>query len=390
MISVAEALEQIFALLAPLPTETVPLSGAAGLVLAEEIRAARDQPPFAASAMDGYALGPAAAGATLEVIGEAAAGVRFAGSLRPGQAVRIFTGAPLPAGADRVVPQEDAQPLDGAVRLGEAPVSGAFVRPAGGDFVAGHNLSAPRRLGARDIALLAAMGAGAVPVHRRAEVAILTTGDELVPPGAPAAPDQIYASNGYGLAALVEAAGARPRLLPPVPDRAEALADALGLAADADLIVTTGGASAGDHDLFARMPGTLGLTPAFHKVAMRPGKPLLAGRVGATPLIGLPGNPVSAMVCGLVFVLPALAALSGLPPGPARRTPARLAAPVAENGAREHYMRATRDADGAVSPAPRQDSALLSVLAGADCLLVRPPQAPALPAGAAVEILDLP
>ena len=390
LIPVSEALARIFALVAPLPVETVPLSRAHGRVLAADAVARRAQPPFDGSAMDGYALRDAEVrpGATFRVIGQSLAGHGFSGSVGTGEAVRIFTGAPLPAGADRVVIQEDTIRDGDGISLAEALDTARHVMPLGGDFRIGDRVTAPRRLGPADLALLAAMNLAEVPVTRRPVVAILATGDELVMPGETPRADQIVASNGFGLAALAEAAGALPRLLPIARDRRDSVAAALALARGADLIVTTGGASVGDHDLFGRAAGELGISLDFHKVAMRPGKPLMAGRLGATPMIGLAGHPVSALVCGTVFMCPAIRVLSGLPAGPAPRLPMRLAAPLEPNGPREHYMRA-RHEGGEVRAFDRQASSLISVLAEATCLLVRPPHDPARAAGDIVEILPL-
>ncbi len=389
MISVAEALEALFRLVAPLKVEEVPLRAAAGRVLARPVAARRDQPPFAASAMDGYALaGDAGTGARFTVIGEAAAGHRFPGAVAPGQAVRIFTGAPLPEGTDRVAIQEDVTRNGDAINLTEAAAPGAHVRPAGADFRAGAAIEAPCRLRPADIALLAAMNIATVPVARRPEIAILPTGDELVQPGEDPGPDQIVASNSYGLDAALRAHGALPRMLPIARDSLPSLRTALELAEGADLIVTIGGASVGDHDLVAEAAAGMGLDRAFYKVAMRPGKPLMAGRMGKAALIGLPGNPVSALVCGEVFLKPVVDRMLGLPAGPAARTRARLAAALPANGPREHYMRARRGPEG-VTAFDRQDSALLTVLAAADCLLVRPPRDPAREPGEMVEILPL-
>jgi len=389
MIPVSEALDHLFSLVAPLGVEEVPLAEAAGRVLAREVAAMRDQPPFAASAMDGYAIaGEAVAGTTLRVIGEAAAGHGFNGRVGAGEAVRIFTGAPVPGGATRVVMQEDVTPEGAAITLGDGIGAGDNIRAAGGDFRAGQTMSAPRRLRPADIALLASMNMAFVPVHRRPEVALIATGDELVMPGEDPGPDQIIASNTFGLKALLEARGARARLLPVARDSRASLETVLGLAAGCDLVVTIGGASVGDHDLVARLGPELGMERAFYKVAMRPGKPLMAGRMGDAAMIGLPGNPVSAMVCGHVFVVPMVEAMLGLGTAPAPRRTAPLAAPLPANGPREHYMRARLGDDG-IAAEDRQDSSLLSILAHADALLVRPPHDPAREAGETVTFLPL-
>lgn len=390
MIPVAEALARLFALVTPLSVEEVPLTAACGRVLARNVAARRDQPPFAASAMDGYALAEPnpRPGAQFALIGVAAAGQAFGGSVGAGQAVRILTGAPIPNGAVRVVIQEDVSLSDGRITLLPGLGPSGNIRPAGGDFRAGTLLPAPRRLGPADIALAAAMHLPALPVTRRAEVAIIATGDELVVPGDPARADQIAASNSYGLHAMLTDLGALPRLLPIARDTHAALAQAFALAAGADLILTIGGASVGDHDLVAPAAEAAGFTLAFHKVAMRPGKPLMAGRAGAQMLLGLPGNPVSALVCGTVFLAPLIRAMQGLPAAPAPRQSAVLGAALSANGPREHYVRARRTAAG-VAAFDRQDSALLSVLAEADCLIVQPPGDPARARGERVDILPL-
>ena len=249
-------------------------------------------------------------------------------------------------------------------------------------------MDAPRRLRPAEIALLAAMNMGEVPVRRRPEVALVATGDELVMPGEAPGPDQIVASNAFGLKAMLEAAGAKARMLPIARDTRASLETALGLAEGCDLIVTIGGASVGDHDIIARLGPELGLERAFYKVAMRPGKPLMAGRMGTAALVGLPGNPVSAMVCGQVFVVPMIDAMLGLGARPAPRRAAPLAAPLPENGPREHYMRA-RLTDGGIRAEDRQDSSLLSILSHADALLVRPPRDPARETGETVAYLPL-
>lgn len=373
MISVAQALDALYALVRPLDVEMVPLRTAHGRVLARDVRAQRTQPPFAASAMDGYAVANdlVRPGARFDIIGESAAGRRYAGAVGAGQAVRIFTGAPLPDGTDRVIIQEDVIRDGGHFTISDALEEGFHVRPAGADFTAGTALAAPRVLAPSDIALLAAMNIAQVPVTRRPVVALIATGDELVQPGETPGADQIIASNSYGLAALMDAVGAETRMLPIARDRHDSLALSFELAAGADLIVTIGGASVGDYDLVGTATEAQGMDRAFYKVAMRPGKPLLAGRIGTAAMIGLPGNPVSAMVCGHIFLAPVLRRMLGLGNAAAPRSTAVLSHPLAANGPREHYMRARLDGTD-LTVFDRQDSALLSVLADANCLAVRP------------------
>ncbi|MHA3978614.1 molybdopterin molybdotransferase MoeA [Halovulum sp. GXIMD14794] len=394
MISVEEARARILAPLSPLPAETISLAQANGRVLAEPVVSRRTQPPFDASAMDGYAVrrDEAVPGAVLRVIGESAAGSRFDGTVGPGQAVRIFTGAPVPEGADDVLIQEDADRDGDRITVREGRDQKRHIRPAGDDFAAGDAFPGLGPLGPTDIALLAAMNHAELSVRRRPVVALIATGDELVMPGNEPGLDQIVSSNNFGLAALLERAGALPRILPIAADRPESLATLFDLASGADLIVTLGGASVGDHDLVQDTAVSKGLTLNFYKVAMRPGKPLMAGSLNGTPMIGLPGNPVSAMVCGVIFVLPAIRALLGLDPDPTTRA-ARLAAPVGANGPREHYMRARLEetVDGPrVTVFERQDSALLHVLQAANCLAIRPIRAEAAEAGDPVTVVPLP
>ena len=388
MITVSEALDRLFALVTPLPAEDVPLTQAAGRVLARPVHARRNQPPFAASAMDGYAIrADFTPGETLQIIGEAAAGRGFSGTVRPGQTVRIFTGAPLPDGADIVAIQEDVIRSSGEIVLGP-DVGPANVRRLGADFRIGDTLAAPRRLSPSDIALLAAMNIAKVPVTRRPVVAIIATGDELVQPGETPGPDQIIASNSYGLQALLQALGAEARLLPIARDTLDSLAFCLKLAEGADLILTIGGASVGDHDLVGQAAGLAGIEQAFYKVAMRPGKPLMAGRLGNAMMIGLPGNPVSAMVCGHVFVAPVIRAMQGLPAQATPRQPAVLAADLPANGPREHYIRAHHTPDG-VAAFDKQDSSLLTVLSAADCLIIQPAGDAARRPGDMVQIIPI-
>lgn len=382
MITVDEALARVFALCAPLSAEKVPLAQAAGRVLAGPARALRDQPPFAASAMDGYALsGPASPGDSLRVVGEALAGHAFSGRIAPGEALRIFTGAPLPEGADRVVIQEDVTRAGDRITLRESPEANSHIRAAGQDFRAGDVMSAPRRLRPVDVGLLASMNIGEVSVTRRPLVAIIATGDELVMPGEEPRPDQIVASNSFAIKAMVEAEGAATRLLPIARDDEARLGAVLEMARGADVIVTIGGASVGDHDLVAATSQGLGAEQAFYKIAMRPGKPLMAGRLFEGLMLGLPGNPVSAIVCAHLFLLPALRALLGLGAWPAPTRSASLAEEVAANGPRAHYMRARLEPGGLIRPFANQDSALLGVLSEADALLIRPTDDPARPQG---------
>jgi molybdopterin molybdotransferase len=376
LLPVEDARARILAALTPTAAETLSLPEASGRVLARPVLARLTQPPADVSAMDGYAVRAADAveGARLAVIGAAPAGHPFAGEVGPGQAVRIFTGGFVPAGADSILLQEDAEAADGAVLVKETVTRGRWVRRRGLDFAEGEALLAPgRRLTARDIGLAAASNNPWLAVHRRPRVGILATGDEI--------------------AALIRAGGGEPIVLPIAPDDTSAIADIAASAHGYDLLVTTGGASVGEHDLIQKALGGEGFELGFWKIAMRPGKPLIWGRLGRVPVLGLPGNPVSALVCGIVFLLPALARLSGLPGAP---TPSRrviCAAPLAENDRRADFLRASleADADGRISvrPFPVQDSSMIATLARADALVLRAPFAPALPAGAEVEAIIL-
>ncbi len=390
MISISEALEQLFDLVTEMPVETVPLAQAAGRVLARDVTATRSQPPFAASAMDGYAVRAEdlAKGAKFTVIGESAAGHGFGGDVRQGEAVRIFTGAPLPEGASFVIIQEDVSRISTQITVTGDTGSNSNIRPAGVDFREGDSMTAPRVLRAADQALLASMNVAQVPVFKRPDVALISTGDELVMPGETPGQDQIIASNTFGLKAMLDAAGAHTRILPIAGDNAPALEMAFDLASGADLMVTIGGASVGDHDIVAPVAQSLGMEQSFYKVAMRPGKPLMAGRMGKMAMIGLPGNPVSAMVCGQIFLVPVLRAMLGLGRAPCPRLTAELSAPLPANGPREHYMRAQAD-NGRVQPFDNQDSSLLSVLSQSNALLVCPPDMPARGPGDRVEYIPL-
>ena len=394
LLPVPEALARVLALISPLGEEEVPLTEAAGRVLSRPVTATRTQPPFAASAMDGYAARRADAvpGAQLRLVGESRAGERADRALGPGETIRIFTGAPIPDGADTVVIQEDVDRDGDIVRVTDRLGPGDNIRPAGADFSAGEAM-APRRLSSADVALLAAFNRPLVPVRRKPVVALISTGDELVEPGETPGPDQIVSSNSYGLHALLRAHGADPRILPIARDSRAALEGALAAAEGADLVVTMGGASVGEHDQVREVFGDAGMDLSFYKIAMRPGKPLMAGRLASgAAMVGLPGNPVSSMVCGHLFLRPALDAFAGLPAGPLPRGSAPLAAPVGANGVREHYARARleRGADGPrLRLLANQDSGALSNLAAAECLAVLPAGSPPLPEGARVEYIQL-
>ncbi len=390
MISVEDARALLFDLIPKLPGEAVPLAQAAGRILAEDVTATRDQPPFAASSMDGYAVKSSEVElhAMFKVVGESSAGRRFEGRVGAGHAVRIFTGAPIPEGADFVVIQEDTDRRGDLITITDLPGAKDNIRPAGVDFKVGTKITAPRILRPEDVALMAAMNVATAFVTRKPSVALISTGDELVMPGEVPGPDQIIASNTFGLKALLEKAGADVRILPIARDTIASLEAAFGLAKGADLVVTIGGASVGDYDLVSKASTGLGMERSFYKIRMRPGKPLMAGRLGNTPMVGLPGNPVSAMVCGYLFLVPMVQRMLDLEQvAPAFRR-AVLTEPIAENGPREHYMRAVLDENG-IRACKDQDSSLLSVLADANALLVREPNDPARPAGDKVWYLPI-
>jgi molybdopterin molybdotransferase len=399
MITVEEALKRVLASAeAPLEEEKVALAEAYGRVLARDLKALRTQPPFSNSAMDGYALrsaDTALAPATLTLIGESAAGRAFAGAVGPGEAVRIFTGAPAPEGADAIVIQEDVEREGERIRLSAAVPAGDNLRQAGMDFREGESLiPAGRRLTPRDVALAAAANHPALGVRRRARVAILATGDELVKPGGALGPAQIVASNNFAVAGVVEACGGVAIDLGIAVDDVSALQAAVAQARDAraDVLVTLGGASVGDHDLVQQALVSAGMELGFWRIAMRPGKPLMHGRLGAMRILGLPGNPTSSMVCAILFLRPLVRALHGEPdPGADLSQPARLAVDAPANGVRQDYLRASLDrgADGILvaTPAASQDSSLVKTMARADGLIVRPPHAEPAKAGDACRVI---
>ncbi|MET0313101.1 MAG: gephyrin-like molybdotransferase Glp, partial [Hansschlegelia sp.] len=398
LLPVGEARARILADIETLPTEHAPLDQAFGRTLASPLAARRTQPPWDCSAMDGYAVRAADAieGARLTVVGESAAGRGFSGAIGPGQAARIFTGAPVPEGADAILLQEDASRDGDAVTAREAARTGRHIRRAGLDFRAGETLlNAGRRLGARDLALAAALGHGVVETVRRPRVAVLATGDELVRPGVEPGPDQIVASNSYAVSAIVASEGGVTIDLGIAPDDPAAIRAAIerAFAEQADVLVTLGGASVGDHDLVRPALIEAGIAIDFWKIAMRPGKPMMAGRRGSTLALGLPGNPVSSIVCSLLFLAPAVRRLSGRADVEPRTIPGRLGRDMPENDRREDYVRAalTFQPDGtAVATAfDRQDSSMLKHLAEAECLLIRPANAPAARAGDPCQLMAL-
>ncbi len=392
LLSVEDARSRMLAAMTAMGFETVGLAAAQGRVLAADVRASRDQPPFAASAMDGWAVRVADSPGRLRIAGESAAGRAYAGSLGAGEAVRIFTGAPVPAGADAVVIQEDASAADGFVNV---PAVGEprHIRPAGQDFAAGALLLARgTRLDAWRLSLAAAAGMAALEVARRSRVVILSTGEEIVAPGASPGPFQIFNSGTTALAALVDGWGGRADPLAEVGDSVEAIAAAVG-GAGGDLIVTIGGASVGDHDLVKPALQTLGLQMIVESVAVRPGKPTWFGALAdGRRVLGLPGNPASALVCAELFLRPLLFAMQGANPA-VGLIAARTTAPLSENGPREHWMRArlSHGADGVIAATPfaDQDSALVTVFAQADALVRRPARAAAAAAGDVVDVLPL-
>ena len=399
LLPVEEALARILAGVEPLASEEVPIAEGLGRTLACDLTAKLTQPPWDNSAMDGYAVRAADVGdlpARLRVIGNAPAGHGFPGEVGPAQAVRIFTGAPLPRGADTIIIQEDTEQDGEEVVIREAPPPGRFIRRKGLDFSHGEALlAAGHRLSPRDLALAAAMGWSNLPVRRRPVIALLATGDELVPPGELPGPDQIVASNGVGIAALVSLAGGQPLDLGIAPDQEEKISGAVQQAVDAraDILVTLGGASVGEHDLVQAVLTGQGMSLGFWRIAMRPGKPLMFGHLGAMRVLGLPGNPVSALVCARLFLVALIGALLGRPAGTDSPEPARLGGDLPANDRRQDYLRARLDRDAAgtliATPFPRQDSSMLATLAHANCLVVRPPHAPASKAGDPCEILRI-
>ncbi len=400
MIPVAEAQANVLNGVARLASEDVSVAESFGRILAEDVASRMTQPPVAVSSMDGYAVRSADVAnvpAGLKLIGESSAGRGFAGKMGPGETVRIFTGAPIPEGADAIVIQEDTDVAGTQITMKESSGAGRYVRPAGLDFAAGQVLlKAGKRINSRDVALIAGMNVPWVKVTRRPRVAILSTGNELVMPGDPMGAHQIISSNSLGLAAFVAAAGGSAVNLGIAIDEPGALRDKLAGIRGMDMLVTIGGASVGDYDLVKQVAGAEGLDINFSQVAMRPGKPLIFGKIHGVPMLGLPGNPVSAGVCATLYLKPAIDVMLGAKTAANAGTvteTAVLGADVPENDRRQDYLRSKLELSSAgeltATPFAKQDSSMLAFFAQADCLVVRAPNAPALKKGERVPVVRL-
>ncbi len=401
MISVEDALARVTGAFSPLPGEEVSLENALGRVLAEDVCAAVSHPPADVSSMDGYAVRAgdvAEIPASLSVTGEAPAGGSYESEVAVGQAVRIFTGGTVPRGADAVVMQENTERDGDTVTVLKSAGIGTHIRRKGLDFEAGDlGLKAGRRLAPRDIAFAAAMNRSHLKVRRKPRIAVLSTGDELAPPGDPLGPNQIPGSNGPALAALVESCGGEPVNLGIAPDDEKALAAMVAGTKDSDLLVTSGGVSVGDHDIVHDALSECGLEVDFWGVAMRPGKPLLFGHVSGVPFLGFPGNPVSTLVCAVIYLRSAIDAMLGVDDGDSDgmsgKITVRLACDLEANDKRQDYMRVhlSRDGEGNLTATPfaKQDSSMVSILSQADGLLIRPPLAPAAKAGERATVIPL-
>ncbi|WP_020593702.1 gephyrin-like molybdotransferase Glp [Kiloniella laminariae] len=397
MLSVEEALSRILKAFDTLAPETISLNDGLGRVLASDLKARLTQPPSDVSAMDGYAVRATdirKLPIELTVVGEAPAGGCYPKELLAGQAVRIFTGGPVPRGADTIIIQENTHQTDQIVLIKEGEKPGRYIRPAGLDFKEGETgLVKGTLLTARDLALAAAMNHPWLEVYRKPRVAILATGDEVVLPGQDIGPNQIVSSNTTALMAFVRECGGEPISLGIAPDDRDALARLARGAEGADLLLTTGGASVGDHDLVRSVLGEQGLELDFWRIAMRPGKPLIFGKLGKTPILGLPGNPVSTLVCAYIFARPALKKMTGQDPDNQQSETAVLEFSLEANDKRQDYLRASlsRNKEGqlSVTPFQKQDSSMLNLLKQANCLVIRPPFAPAAEKGTEVEIIRL-
>ena len=397
MISVQEAFDLVVAGFSPLSSETITLKEAHGRVLSEDVTAKVFHPPADVSSMDGYAVRAedvAEVPVTLTQVGESQAGGSYDAVVQTGQAARIFTGAPVPDGADAIVIQENTETNGDQIKVLTSAPKGKFIRPKGMDFCDGDVLlKAGRLMTARDIATAAAMNAPWLTVRRKPRIAVLATGNELVMPGEPVGPGQIISSNSVALGSYVAACGGEAINLGIAKDTEESLLECLQGAKGADLLVTMGGASVGDYDLVGKVLGDQGMDLGFYKVAMRPGKPLIFGRLGDVPVLGVPGNPVSAAVSTIIFVRAAIQVMLGMPTSSATGETAILGEDLPANDERQDYLRSqfSQDADGnpVVVSAKLQDSAMLARLAQSDCLVIRAPHAAPAKAGDRVEIIKL-
>ena len=397
MISVEEALARALAGIEAVPSETVGLTQALGRVLAADVAARLFHPPAAVSSMDGYAVraaDTASIPAKLKQIGESAAGSSFEGHVEAGTCVRIFTGAPVPEGSDAIVIQEDTAHESGTVTVNKAANPGEWIRPKGLDFRSGDVLlKTGTVLSARDVGLAAAMNVPWLTVRRKPRIALIATGNEVVMPGDPVGTNQIVSSNSVALAAYVRVLGGEPSNLGIAPDEPKALLAMIASAKGADLLVTSGGASVGDYDLVREALGRSGFDLGFYKVAMRPGKPLIFGRLDGIPVLGFPGNPVSAGVCAAIYLKAAMEKMLRLAKDLGPEPTAILGRDLPANDRRQDYMRAKLSYNGAgeevATPFERQDSSMMANFARADCLVVRPPEAPPIKQGARVRIVRL-
>ena len=399
MLDVATARARILSGIVACGQETVPLGSALGRVLGLDVHARRANPPVSVSAMDGYAARAqdATQGAVLHVVTEAPAGHPTAHVIQPGECVRLFTGSQIPAGADTVIIQENTQREGDRITLTQPSAAGRFIRMQGQDFAQGTCLlQAGTRLGPKEIGLAAAGGHAWLTVTRKPRVSILSTGDEVALPGDPVREDGIFNSALFMVAACLQQAGAEVLMLPSARDTTRSLTEAFAQARQSDMLVTIGGASVGAYDLVRQSLTDIGLTLDFWKIAMRPGKPLLSGHIGSTPIIGLPGNPVAALVCSTVFVAPAIQRMMGMAVADTLPTePAILGVDVGPNDQRQDFLRATLSTAPApaslpvVTPFASQDSAQLHILAQSQALIIRAPHAPAAAAGSPCQIVRL-
>ena len=392
MINVEDALKKIFRILPKNGNEKISLLKACGRVLAKDVLAKNDQPPFSTSAMDGYVISDPAprVGSSYNLVGEVSAGSTFSGVLGNGEAIRIFTGAPIPVGGKRVIIQENMVIKYNTVTINELNGNETFTRKIGSDFKSGQIFETPKVLTPFHLSLIASMNSSEVTVYKKPTVAIISTGDELVIPGEKRSASQIISSNSFGIYSRLVLAGANPRLLPIAKDTESSLKSILELAMGSDIIVTVGGASVGDYDLVKKVLKTAGMKPEFEKVAMRPGKPLFAGKLNKSAVVGLPGNPVSSLICTEIFLVPAINHFLNMSSNSREVINVKSAKTIPKNGPREHYMRANYDTlTKLVSVEDRQDSSLLSVLVNSNSLVVRKPNSPQIKKGQLVPTILL-